>query len=112
MDTTYFSIDAKRILVHRAGQAQKAAAGGTVSTCYMVIPRRKRPRPAQSGVVLDFEACRRALAGEKHAVLPEEHAVRQPRAPRPFQLSMLLDWAATAAVIGMAVAAISLFLRL
>ena len=61
MDTTYFSIDAKRILVHRAGQAQKAASGGTVSTCYMVVPRRKRPRPAQSGIILDFEACRRAL---------------------------------------------------
>ena len=110
MDTTYFSIDAKRILVHRAGQAQKAASGGTVSTCYMVVPRRKRPRPAQSGIILDFEACRRALAGEKTTVLPEEHAVRQPRAPRPFQLSMLLDWTASAAVI--AVAAISLFLRL
>ena len=107
MDTTYFSIDAKRILVHRAGQAQKAASGGTVSTCYMV-----GPRPAQSGIILDFEACRRALAGEKTTVLPEEHAVRQPRAPRPFQLSMLLDWTASAAVIGMAVAAISLFLRL
>ena len=112
MDTTYFSIDAKRILVHRAGQAQKAASGGTVSTCYMVVPRRKRPRPAQSGIILDFEACRRALAGEKPTVLPEEHAVMQPRAPRPFQLSMLLDWTASAAVIGMAVAAISLFLRL
>ena len=63
-------------------------------------------------VVADDEACRRALAGEKPTVLPEEHAVRQQRAPRPFQLSMLLDWTASAAVIGMAVAAISLFLRL
>lgn len=116
METTYFSIDAKRIVVCGGAEAKQAAGGGG-STRYAVIPRRRAAAaPRQEGKILDF----RAYQAAAWTVPPEED---HPRGPVPERrdrtretgrpgLPLVLDLLATGAILGTAATAVLHFLAL
>ena len=116
METTYFSIDAKRIVVCGGEEARQAAGGGG-STRYAVIPRRRAAAaPRHEGKILDF----RAYQAAARTVPPEEEvpAAEQPtrrgrtrEAGRPG-LPLVLDLLATGAILGTAATAVLHFLAL
>lgn len=110
METTYFSIDARQILVYRGDEARQAAGGGEAGGCYMVLPRQKRIPPAGRDNVIDFAACRRAL--EEGSDLQPDRAPEAEQRTRSARLPLLLDCIATAAVAAAAVAVVVLFLHL
>lgn len=119
METTYFSIDAKRIVVCGGAETRQAAGGGG-STRYAVIPRRRAAAPPRrEGKILDFRAYQ---AG---AVPPEEESLEEerPRGQAPERrgrtreegrpgLPLVLDLLATGAILGTAATAVLHFLAL
>ena len=122
METIYYRLDARRLTVYHMASGEAAPAPRDM---LYLRPQPKAPRP--EGKVLDFDACRRALAGE-----PEEEPVpageareglspagersapdgEAPRARRPRRLRLALDAAASLAVVVMAAVVVSQFLRL
>ena len=121
METTYFSIDAKRIVVC-GGEKARQAAGGGGSTRYAVIPRRRAAAaPRQEGKILDF----RAYQAAARTVPPEEESLEEerPRGQAPERrgrtreegrpgLPLVLDLLATGAILGTAATAVLHFLAL
>ena len=122
METIYYRLDARRLTVYHMASGEAAPAPRDM---LFLRSRPKAPRP--EGKVLDFDACRRALAGE-----PEEEAQPDagsagecapagdksasdggaPRVRRPHRLRLALDAAASLAVVVMAAAVVGQFLRL
>lgn len=105
METVFVNLDARRITVYGDELDQNACVGqGTV--CYTVLPRRKAPH--QTGKVLDFEACRRALEPATQAAAQEE----APRAgegedPKPRRrpdLALAADLLASAGILAVVAA--------
>lgn len=120
METTYFTIDARRVLVWGGAEARQAAGGGG-GVCYAVIPRGKRaPDGPQEGKILQFDAFR---GGDAPRVSPEEPgpearelpaAQRRPdrRESGKLGLPLAADLIATGAVVGAAITAAVGFLLL
>ena len=103
METRFVSIDAKRITVWGAVGAEQASGGGA-AVYYTCRPR--APRRPQAGKVLQLEDYRRRM---EEAGAPGPAAEREPpcpeRAVRPARRSrrgLALDFAATAAIVCMA----------
>ena len=122
METIYYRLDARRLTVYHMASGEAAPAPRDM---LYLRPQPKAPRP--EGKVLDFDACRRALAGEpEEAPVPAAGAREDPshvgaegapdgdesRARRPRWFHLALDAAASLAVVVMAAVVVSQFLRL
>lgn len=120
METIYYNLDARRLTVYDMASGEAAPAPRNM------LFLRARPQDARrEGKVLDFDACRRALAGEERpSALPADAggdnsgedrtapAGGKPRARRPRRLQPALDAAASLAVVVMAAVVVSQFLGL
>lgn len=95
METIYLNLDARRVTVCEGERNQKACVGQE-TVCYTVLPRRKAV--AQTGKVLDFEACRRALEGEA-AEEPSVPEAEPPRPRRALDLALAADLIASAGML-------------
>lgn len=124
METIYYNLDARRLTVYDMASGEAAPAPRD-----MLFLRTRPAAPRRERKVLDFDACRRALAGEgTPSDLPEEAmdgtgldnsgesravpAGEGPRQRRPQPFHLALDAAASLAVIVMAAVVVSQFLRL
>lgn len=109
METRFVSIDAKRLTVWGQAGAEQASGGGA-AVYYTCLPR--APRRPQGGKVLNLEDYRRPA---ERAEAPEQ----VPPCPAPggrtarrAQRGLLLDFAATAAIVCMALVFVVKFVLL
>lgn len=120
METIYYRLDARRLTVYHMASGEAAPAPRD-----MLFLRTQPTAPRPEGKVLDFDACRRALAGEvEEEALPgsagdgdispagQEAAPASSRARGARRLRLALDVAASLAVVVMAAVVVSQFLRL
>ena len=89
METTYFQIDAKRIMVSREAGTRRAAAGGAGDTYYAVIPRRKQAEPPRDDRILDFSAYRARMEPPPEAPPETVPPVRREAGPSGRVLSLI-----------------------
>ena len=109
METRYVSIDAKRLTVWNQAGAEQASGGGA-AVYYTCLPR--APRRPQGGKVLNLEDYRRpaqqAEAPEQAPPCPAPKGGTARRARR----GLALDFAATAAIVCMALVFVVKFVLL
>lgn len=99
METRFVSIDAKRITVWGQAGAERASGGGA-AVYYTCLPR--APRRPQGGKVLNLEDYRRPA---QPAAAPEQAPPRPAQGGRTMRRTrrgLALDFAATAAIVCMA----------
>ena len=111
METIYYSLDAKRLTLCGEAAGRKAS-GGQETVCYAFVPHRKQESHKQ-GVVLDFDACRRALEGrEPEPAGKEQRSAPEKRFRRGRRLELAAELFATAAIVVMAVGVLLRFFAL
>lgn len=120
MKTTYFTIDARRILVHGGAEVRQAAGDGG-GMYYAVIPRGKRaPAAPREGKILEFDAFRGRGVPRVRPEAPGPEGGEPPAAERGpdrrkrarIGLFQAADLVAAGAVAGAAVTAAVGFLLL
>ena len=97
MQTTYYSLAARRLTV-RAVESGRRASGQQESVCYAFVPRRRPSAPAPRGVVLDFPAPRRAEEGEELPPVQERSRSARTRAGRLARAGLWADLAVSGAL--------------
>ena len=103
MESVFLTVDARRLTVRQTGQAARASGENCVRCYYTRLPRRQ---PAgQGGIVLQLDDYRPAPQAQ-----PARSDRRRPSAPglRAW-LGLLLDAAATAAILALTVGALVCF---
>lgn len=99
METRFVNIDAKRLTVWGQAGAEQASGGGA-AVYYTCLPR--APRRPQGGKVLNLEDYRRTEARDEAPEQTPPCPAHGGRTVRRTRRGLLLDFAATAAIVCMA----------
>jgi hypothetical protein len=111
MQTTYYSLAAKRLTVCAAGD-QRRASGSGECVCYAFVPKnRGYILEKRAGKVLDFQAYRQAAQGDPapEPAYKERPAASARRARRWVQIGRWTDFVVSAALVVAAVGVLVCF---
>lgn len=109
METRFVNIDAKRLTVWGQAGAEQASGGGA-AVYYTCLPR--APRRPQGGKVLNLEDYRRPEARDEAPEQTPPCPAHGGRTVRRVRRGLLLDFAATAAIVCMALVFVVKFVLL